>query len=279
MFFNTGIIGFPLKHSLSPLLHNFFIYHTGVNGGYCCFEVSKAENLPKTLSFLKESGFVGLNVTLPYKTDIMKYTDETDAVASEIGAVNTLLLNESGIFGVNTDVYGIEKTFEHYGVSCLDKDILVLGAGGSTKALLYYLKYQNYKSLTIANRTPVKAEKMLAHFGLNKSRTKEIESLKKYNEYDIIINTTSAGLEGGRFLDMSNIKCREFAFDFQYSGNLTPFLKEYYKQNIICSDGLMMLIYQGVESFYRWAEDILVTKQVNFENELEILKKKLRRSV
>lgn len=279
MFFNTGIIGFPLKHSLSPLLHNFFIYHAGVNGGYCCFEVSKADNLPKTLSFLRESSFVGINVTLPYKTDIMEYTDETDAVASEIGAVNTLLFNGSGIFGLNTDVYGIEKTFEYYSVSCLDKDILVLGAGGSTKALLYYLKDQGYKSLTIANRTPVKADKMLAHFGLNKSRTKDIESLKKYSEYDIIINTTSMGLDGGRFLNMSNIKCREFAFDFQYSKNLTPFLKEYYKQNVIYSDGLMMLIYQGAKSFIKWTDNIFVTKHPALEKDLEILKKKLRGAI
>jgi len=279
LFFNTGIIGFPLKHSLSPLLHNFFIYHAGVNGGYCCFEVSKADNLPKTLSFLRESSFVGINVTLPYKTDIMEYTDETDAVASEIGAVNTLLFNGSGIFGLNTDVYGIEKTFEYYSVSCLDKDILVLGAGGSTKALLYYLKDQGYKSLTIANRTPVKADKMLAHFGLNKSRTKDIESLKKYSEYDIIINTTSMGLDGGRFLNMSNIKCREFAFDFQYSKNLTPFLKEYYKQNVIYSDGLMMLIYQGAKSFIKWTDNIFVTKHPALEKDLEILKKKLRGAI
>ncbi|AEI14878.1 Shikimate dehydrogenase [Flexistipes sinusarabici DSM 4947] len=279
MFFNTGIIGFPLRHSLSPLLHNFFIYHAEVNGGYCCFEVSKADNLPKTLSFLIESGFVGVNVTLPYKTDIMRYIDITDSAASEIGAVNTLLFDDSGILGLNTDVFGIEKTFKYHGISCLGKDILVLGAGGSTKALLYYLKSQSYKSLTIVNRTPVKGEEMLAHFGLNKCRVKDIDSLKKYNEYDIIINTTSMGLDGGRFLDMSNIKCREFAFDFQYSVNLTPFLKEYYKQDIICSDGLMMLIYQGAESFSRWAENIFVTKQLNIEKELEILKKKLRRAV
>lgn len=280
MFINTGIIGFPLKHSLSPMLHNFFIYQAGINGGYCCFEVSKADNLPETLTFLKNSGFVGINVTLPYKNDIMEYIDETDAVASEIGAVNTLLFNESGrIFGTNTDAYGIEKTFEYYSVSCLNKDILVLGAGGSTKALLYYLKDKNYKSLTIANRTTPKAEKMLSHFGLNKGRIIEIESLKKYSEYDIIINTTSVGLDGGRFLDMSNIKCREFAFDFQYSKNLTPFLKKYYKQNVISSDGLMMLIYQGAKSFFKWTENIFVTKHPTLEKDLEILKKKLKGAI
>jgi len=279
LFFNAGIIGFPLKHSLSPMLHNFFIYHAGINGGYCCFEVSKSDNLPKTLSFLRESGFAGINVTLPYKTDIMEHIDEIDSAASEIGAINTLLFNKSGIFGLNTDVYGIEKTFGYFGVSCLNKDILVLGAGGSTQALLYYLKNRDYKSLTVANRTPAKAEKMLVYFGLNKSTVIDIESLKKYNEYDIIINTTSAGLDGGRFPDMYNVNCREFAFDFQYSGNLTPFLKEYYNQNIICTDGLMMLIYQGAKSFIKWTENIFVTKQLNLVKDFEKLEKKLRRAI
>lgn len=280
MFFNTGIVGFPLKHSLSPLLHNFFIYHTDLNGGYCCFEVPENSGLPKTLSFLKEKGFRGINVTLPYKVTIMDYVDEIDDLALDIGAVNTLIIQENGnIYGTNTDIYGIEKTFERFGVSCSNKNVLVLGAGGSSKALFYYLKRYDCESLTIVNRTPEKADEILANSGITKAETADLEALKKDNVYDIIINTTSVGLDGGGFLDMSKISCREFAFDFQYSKTLTPFLKEYRNQNIIYSDGLMMLIYQGAKSFFRWAENLVEKDRLNFKDELDVLDKKLRRVI
>lgn len=289
MYLNTGIIGHPLDHTLSPMLHNYFMYHFHVNGGYCCFDVSEKKSLGFLLNSLKKWHFNGLNVTLPYKTDIIPLLDFVDENALNIGAVNTIVIENNGCMsGYNTDFYGICKSFEINCIDCDRKDILVIGAGGAAKALLYYLKNFKYNSLTIVNRSVDKAEVLASKFNLENVIIENLDFLQKENEYDIIINTTSLGINDGNFLDMSKIGGKEFVFDLQYSKMETPFLKQY-KNRIDCyADGLVMLIYQGYESFLKWvatydnnSNDALF-KGVNYcENNfnLEFLLKRLRSKI
>jgi len=289
VYLNAGITGHPLDHTLSPMLHNYFMYHFRINGGYCCFDVGEKESLGFLLNNLKKWHFKGINVTLPYKNDIISYLDFVDKNALNIGAVNTIVFEDNGsMSGYNTDFYGIYKTFEINGVDCNGKNILVIGAGGATKALLYYLNSFNYNSLTLINRSLDKAERLSLKFNMKNVVVEDLDFLKKNNEYDIIINTTSIGIDDGSFLDMSKISSKEFVFDLQYSKAETPFLKQYKYRVNNYTDGLVMLIYQGYESFLKWVgaynndcNDLLTDNigfsEINFN--LEFLLKRLRSKI
>lgn len=248
MFSNTGLIGRPLSHTLSPLIHGYLLYKHKINGGYCCFEV-KSEELKFILSNFKRFHFKGFNVTLPYKTDIIKYLDDLSSEAKNINAVNSVKIDSGKAKGYNTDIFGIEKTFEHFKIELKNKRILVLGAGGSAKALFYFLKDKDL-TVDVVNRTPKKAENVLLELNIDNFNIYGLPFLQKRNSYDIIVNTTSIGINGEDFLDMSNIFCKEFAFDFQYNINIeTSFLKVYKDKVKYFCDGLLMLIYQAAKAF------------------------------
>lgn len=248
MYNNTGLIGKPLTHTLSPMIHGYLYWKYKINGGYCCFEV-KEDELVSILKKFKKFKFRGFNITLPYKSDILTYLDEVSVEAQCINAVNSVKIDEEKAKGYNTDIYGIEKTFEHFNIDLHNKKILILGAGGSAKALFYFLKNKKL-TFDIVNRTPKKAEKALYELDIQNCNIYDLLLLQKLNYYDIVINTTSVGINGGNFLDMSKIFCKEFAFDFQYNINDdTSFIKIYKNKVKHSCDGLLMLVYQAIKAF------------------------------
>ncbi|MGA1862654.1 shikimate dehydrogenase [Deferribacter thermophilus] len=246
--YNFCLIGNPVVHSLSPKIHNYFIFKTKLNAGYVAFQVNEGY-FTEFISFLKEN-VNGFNVTLPYKEKIFNYLDDLDKDAKEIKAVNCVLIRNGKMIGYNTDYYGIMKTFEDYNVDIAGKDIVVLGCGGAAKPLLKFLKNGRYRSLKIFNRTVEKAEKVIDDFCLNNVEVNSLLDLQNLRVCDIMINTTSIGLETGEFVDL-NVNVKEFAFDMQYNlKELTPFLKKV--KGCKKSDGLNMLIYQAKKSFDIW---------------------------
>ncbi|MBZ4643564.1 MAG: shikimate dehydrogenase [Deferribacteres bacterium] len=248
MYSNTGLIGYPLEHSLSPKIHTYLYYKSLINGGYCCFEINRNE-LEDTINQFKRFKFKGFNVTLPYKIDVIKFLNELSTEAQEIGAVNTVKISNNKLYGYNTDLYGIIKTFELFSVSPQNKKILVLGSGGASRALFYFLKDKRCH-VDVVNRTVINTENLLKEMKIEKFNIHDLLFLKKNNYYDIIINTTSVGIQNGEFFDMKNINCGEFAFDFQYSvSSQTPFLSIYNSLVEKRADGIYMLIYQAVKAF------------------------------
>lgn len=275
MYNNTGLIGHPLNHTLSPLIHNYCYFNSGVNGGYCCFDIPK-DDLPEIISNFKKYNFKGFNVTLPYKRDVMDFADSLSDETEQIGASNTVKIHNNKLIAYNTDIKGILSTFKLFNIDLQNKKILVLGSGGSARPLFYLLKSANAKSVDVVNRTIKNAENMLKDLRIQQFNIYDKFFLKQKSIYDIIINTTSLGLNGDEFFDMTNIDCSEFVFDFQYSihGD-TPFLSKFKQKCKSSSDGLIMLISQGVEAFnifndmaFSW--DILgiknkLLKQFSFE--------------
>ncbi|UOD34350.1 shikimate dehydrogenase [Deferribacteraceae bacterium V6Fe1] len=248
MYHNTGLIGHPLNHSISPLIHNYFYHKSRINGGYCCFDIDKNE-IAQIIHTMKKFNFKGFNVTLPYKTDIIDFLNEIDLQASKINAVNTVKIMEDKLFGYNTDLFGIEKTFEKFEIELSNKKILILGSGGAARPLFYFLKDKN-ANVDIVNRTVKNTETVLKQLRINSFNNFDLLFLKKNNYYDIIINTTSVGIDKKGFFDMSHIDCGEFVFDFQYSiDGDTPFLDIYKEKVAKYTDGLLMLIYQGLKAF------------------------------
>ncbi|MBZ4671947.1 MAG: shikimate 5-dehydrogenase [Deferribacteraceae bacterium] len=248
MYHNAGLIGHPLSHSISPLIHNYFYHKSRINGGYCCFDIDKNE-IAQIIHTMKKFNFKGFNVTLPYKTDIIDFLDEIDLQASKINAVNTVKIMEGKLFGYNTDLFGIEKTFEKFEIELSNKKILILGSGGAARPLFYFLKDKN-ANVDIVNRTVKNTETVLEQLEIYNFNNFDLLFLKKNNYYDIIVNTTSVGIDKKEFFDMSHIDCGEFAFDFQYSiDGCTPFLDIYKNSVPKYTDGLLMLIYQGLKAF------------------------------
>lgn len=248
MYHNTGLIGHPLNHSISPLIHNYFYHKSRINGGYCCFDIHKNE-IEQIIHIMKKFHFKGFNITLPYKTDIIDFLDEIDLQASKINAVNTVKIKDGKLIGYNTDLVGIEKTFEDFNIKIYKKKILILGSGGAAKPLFYFLKDKDV-DVDIVNRTVKNTETVLEQLSISSFKSFDLLFLQKNNYYDIIINTTSVGVDKKGFFDMSNIDCGEFVFDFQYSvGGDTPFLDIYKEKVPRYTDGLLMLIYQGLKAF------------------------------
>ncbi len=249
MYNNIGIIGFPLSHTFSPTIHAHYLDMCGLNGGYACFCESDSNNLGNLLQMLNKYNFIGVNVTVPYKVDIMQYCKQLDNTAKIANAVNTLKFCNDGIVGYNTDIYGVSKMFSNADVSIIDKNVLIIGAGGATGAVLAHMVEHKPKSVTIANRTIEKAKKLSENFDINIDVC-SLDMIKNC-EFDIVINSTSLGLDGGEFTNYGFI-CSEALVDLQYQADITPFLASYTKNKVKLINGLDMLIYQAYQSFNIW---------------------------
>jgi shikimate dehydrogenase len=251
MYLNLGLIGKPLSHSLSPMLHSLFLVSAKLNGGYACFETEKKEDLPETFDMLKRYRFRGFNVTVPYKEETVNLMDRLDPLASELGAVNTVLMDDRGFTGYNTDVYGFSRTLSDSGLDLTGKKVLMLGCGGAAKAVLRCLRDFDNMRLTLLNRDTEKARNVLSFLNFDNADLYDYNYMSKKSDYDLVINATSAGLEDGSFMNMDNISCQA-AVDLQYKQTLTPFLSCFENRGCLLIDGFSMLVHQAHKAFGIW---------------------------
>lgn len=249
MYINAGLIGFPLSHSLSPTLHSYFFHLSGVNGGYCCFQTPTVSRICQTIEMFKRYKFVGFNITVPYKTDIMSHCHEIDDGAVCAGAVNTVKISGEKISGYNTDIYGFSKLLETSGLTVVGKNVLLLGAGGAAKAVTAYMKENRPSHLTILNRTRGNAEQLAESRDFDVSIEDDFKSVNG-RDYDLVINSTSVGLGGETFPDLA-LNRASAAVDLQYGASETPFLKSM-KMVEKKIDGFAMLVYQAAKAFEIW---------------------------
>ena len=248
MYINLGLIGSPLNHTFSPFIHNDFLYKSSLCGGYTCYDIS-IEELEETIMMFQKFHFKGVNVTVPYKQEVMQFCSELDITAKSIGAVNTLHFTDNGIIGHNTDIFGFYMMLETSGINTLNKKVLLLGAGGASRAVIPYLLMNKPEYFLIANRTLEKAEdlSLLYEDDIDICRPDDLQGL----EFDIVINTTSMGVNGEPYTDYG-FKIKEAAVDMIYRPQMTSFLSLYSKDNIKLVNGLAMLIYQAAGSFNIW---------------------------
>ena len=253
-----AIIGDPVEHSLSPVMHNAAFKKLGLNLVYVAFTVTSTE-LKTAVLGAKSLGLKGLNVTMPHKNAVMNYLDAVDSTAKSIGAVNTVLNNQGKLIGYNTDGSGAMIALQENGVDPEEKKLVLLGAGGAAKAIAYQAA-QDVEELVILNRTPEKAKKLaeaLKSFGAKvKAGTLSSKVLEeKLPTTDILVNATSVGMHPD--VDISPVPSDLLhsdlsVMDIIYNPLETKLLKDAKSAGAKVVSGIEMLLYQGAVAFEIW---------------------------
>ncbi len=260
----VGVFGCPIGHTASPLMHNAAFLHLNLNYLYLAFEI-KPEYLESAVKSVIALNFKGVNVTIPYKTEVIKYLDEVTPEAELVGSVNTIVVEGKKLVGYTTDGRGfltslINDAYENP----QGKKILILGAGGAARALTMTLAQEGIKELIIANRTEEKAEALV-------SKLKNLKKLSPYQkikaislkeetlsrailETDILINATSVGMkeEDPLLIKQEWLHPDLLVCDLIYNPPQTSLLKLAQEQGAKTLNGLGMLLYQGALSFELW---------------------------
>ena len=248
-----GIIGKPIKHSLSPILHNYWFKKYNIDADYEIIEPADKE-LPEIIKKIKQGDFVGINVTLPFKQKIINYIDKVVNDAELTGSVNTILLdNDSAVIGENTDVYGLQAAYLKEFDNNLNKKALVIGAGGVSPSVVLSIKKSGIKNIFITNRTNEKCIFLKKKFNfLNIVLWKNLKT--EIKKFDIIINATSLGLKNGDDFNFNfnNTKNDVIYIDTIYNPLETKTFKYLREEGRKVFNGLDMFIYQGQKSFYLW---------------------------
>ena len=252
----TAVIGDPIDHSLSPKIHNYWIEQENIDSDIYQKINVKKENFVEDVDRLINEGYSGLNVTVPLKEDAYKYCDETSDVAGALKAVNTLIVNESGVYGENTDPIGFQNSIKNKDLS--NKPCLVLGAGGSARAVAFALKQMKCE-IGIFNRTRKRAEHLCDDLGIEATILTE-SSLNEFVESSsLVVNTTSLGQqknEENNLINFNNLKPSTHVYDLIYNPSKTTFLKHAEKNGCTVQNGLEMLINQAAQSFSLWHNKI-----------------------
>jgi len=252
----AGVIGNPIAHSKSPVLHGHWLKTYDIAGHYVPLEV-EADALGDVLKAMPKMGFVGCNVTIPHKERVMQFVDQITDRATLIGAVNTLIfLNDGSILGDNTDGYGfIENLCQ--GAPDWDASVgpaVVLGAGGAARAVVASLLDAGAPEILLTNRTRVRADKLREDFG---ARVKVVEWVQAGNileEAATLVNTTSLGMTGKSELrvPMDGLRKETVVTDLVYTPLTTSFLRTANEVGCVTVDGFGMLLHQAVPGFERW---------------------------
>jgi shikimate dehydrogenase len=248
-----GVLGDPVSHSLSPVMHNAAFKALGMDCEYHAFMVSP-ENLEKALHGAHVLGFGGLNLTIPLKEKALGIVKPTE-IAKQIGAVNTVDFRE-GMMGHNTDGIGAKMALSSAGIKITGTNVLLLGAGGAARAIAFQLAKDGAR-VTIANRTIERAEALAKDvIKVGKAQASGYEDLKTLiQDSDILINSTSVGMYPKIYgtIVTSDMMHKDLAvFDIVYNPQNTMLLKEAKKAGATTIDGVMMLVFQGAESFRIW---------------------------
>jgi len=244
-----GVIGDPISHSLSPLIHNGWIRDHGLDAAYLPMHVPDGE-LQETIETLERRNAAGLNITLPHKLEALTLADEASDEAQKIGAANTLSRTKDGAWRAdNTDASGILADLHDQGVSSVGgKLVFVIGAGGAARAVVYALVAERAK-VFICNRTETKAKALAAEFGAEAGASLET-GLSNLEQADIVINTASLGHQG-ETLNLPDGNGRLF-HDISYGKAAKDMLALASDRHWKTADGLGMLVHQAAESFRIW---------------------------
>ncbi len=250
-----AIIGNPVSHSLSPVMHNYWFNKYKINAEYLMLDIKENE-IQDVINQIKDKEIKGINVTLPYKKTVIPFLSKTINDANETHSVNTIMLDKDhNLIGENTDVFGFQAAYLK-SISNQDKrnkKALVLGAGGVAPSIILALIKSNIQDITITNRTYEKSLFLKKKFK-NISVIKWEDCSRHLDKFDIIINATSLGLKASdEFkIDLTVFKRDMIYIDTIYNPPQTKMVKYFKSKNIQSYNGLNMFIYQGQKSFYLW---------------------------
>lgn len=256
-----GLIGNPVEHTMSPAIQNFLAKETGQNLAYLPYRVN-GQDLEDAVSGAWALGFLGMNVTVPYKSDVIPMLAEVDELAARIGAVNTLVRREDGWKGYNTDMPGLWRAMQSDQVQVEGESILILGAGGVARAVAMMLATKNAKEIRILNRTLRKASEIADEINEAEGRRiiipmeldawKELPREERYG----VIQATKVGMfpmtEEAVIEDPAFYEMTKWGYDLVYNPMNTKFMELVRRSGGRAFNGFKMLLYQGIIAYELW---------------------------
>lgn len=249
------VIGHPINHSRSPLIHGTWLGEHGIDGSYEAIDVAPAD-LPAFFQSLRDGAFAGGNVTIPHKEAVFALCDSVDPLATTIGAVNTLVVQDGRVHGTNTDYLGFLGNLDAAAPGWSDSpdDALIIGAGGAARAVLVALRSRTKGKVHVLNRTLANAQALI----------RDIEGPFEAHGFDafaklaprigLVVNTSSVGMHGSQFdwLDLGLVNKTTLVTDIVYTPLITPLLGDAMGHGLKVVDGLGMLLHQAVPGFEAW---------------------------
>ena len=242
------VIGNPINHSLSPELHNYWIRENGINGIYNKKKLNE-NDLKEFFLKIKKKEINGANITVPFKRDVIPYLDQLSFESEKTQSVNTVYLKNDKIIGHNTDIDGFELAIKDVNYEVKGKKVLILGAGGVVPSVIFALYKMGVLSITISNRTKIKAENLKKLF-----KDLLVVDWGYVPDFDMIINATSLGLkkEDKINLDLLKTERNKFFYDVIYKSEETHFLKTGKELNCKTENGKKMFVFQASAAFKVW---------------------------
>ncbi len=254
-FIKAAVIGHPVKHSKSPLIHNYWIKKYGLNGSYEAIDLAP-ENLKNGLKALVEEGYTGFNFTIPHKEKVIALCDILDASDEKIGAINALSIKSGKLHGFNTDGFGflanIKTAYPDFKFD--DGAAVVLGAGGAARAIISGLMDENVPEIILINRTREKAQNLADEMGGNIRVLDWDDRSAALKNANLLVNTTSLGMNGQPALeiDLSALPPSAMVNDIVYAPLYTDLLKSAQNNGNRVVTGIGMLIHQARPAFKEW---------------------------
>ena len=266
----AAVVAKPIKHSISPFIHNTAFEKTAVNGVYLAWEI-EAEDLEATVANIRRYNMFGINLSMPYKQEVIQYLDELAPSARLIGAVNTVVNKNGTLIGYNTDGKGFFKSLPSFAIQ--GKKMTILGAGGAATAIIAQAALDNAEEIFVFTRQASyekTVRKMEAISCQTKSRIQvltleDVDSLQNtINQSDLLVNGTSLGMDGISMPlpEQIELPSQILVADVIYQPFETPFLKWARNQNVTAVNGLGMLLYQGAEAFELWTGKPMPSQEI-----------------
>ncbi len=261
-----GLIGYPLSHSMSAVIHNAAFASTGVEGTYEILETDP-ESLISRVKYLKANGFSGFNVTIPHKVPITLFLDQVDNISNIAGCANTVkIMNDKSLTGYNTDVFGfLEAVPKNIRESLEGKSVAILGNGGAARAAAVAFAQVRVKKIDFYVRNIINASSMVSivrsTFPDIQIVSKQIQHINDLSEYSMVVNTTPIGMRS-KAMDLSPVDCSALStmnksaivYDIVYNPIKTELIKIAQKQGLQTIGGLDMLVHQAAKAFEIWTD-------------------------
>ena len=265
----TGIIGSPIKHSLSPIIHKYWMDMHNIKSSYDIYEPKKHE-LSSFLKNMSNNNIKGINVTIPYKRDVMEHLDKISDDALALGAVNTIKLENNNLLGYNTDTYGFMQHLNITAPEWKEKkgEIVIVGAGGASRAVIWSFLKENKMDIKIINRNENRALALITdmkNFFPAANITFCKDAKKALLNSSLLINCSSLGMKGQAELelDLITMNTESIVYDIVYSPLRTKLLYEAKELKFKTIDGLGMLLNQAVPAFKMWYDkEVTVTEEL-----------------
>lgn len=250
------VIGYPIRHSRSPLIHGYWLQQAGLQGSYDAIPVAP-DDLASFVAALKDgsSGLVGGNVTIPHKETVLALVDDVDDIARQIGAANTLWLEDGRLMATNTDSHGFAANLDEHAPGWdAGRTAVILGAGGASRAVIHAVLSRGYEKVRVVNRTVERANALANSFGPRVAAHGMDELPGLLPTADLFVNTTSLGMDGHQVpgIDFTVMSDGALVTDIVYIPLETPILAMARRQGLRTVDGLGMLLHQAVPGFAKW---------------------------